>query len=286
MSATPRPHRKPATLARALLLPLQLLLVLLGGGGCPTDTPRRPDSRHGDGLADAIDVGVVPESGLPGVEASRPEAAFSSDSGAYKHTITIDGTNDFNSSREAFSTTSTGFTVYVSWDKDYLYLGYAGTDVASASTTKWIIMYLDTDPSAGKGATAGEAFGSQKPDFSATSMRPDYYYSWKADNSYQALRQVDSTGATWSAVSGVTLDTYQAGEYFENRIPLSAIGSPSSVGVVTFMLNEESGGEWTWAGLYSGNFTDGSYSKIALTKWLLADFSKSLAPNHPDRQQH
>ena len=49
------------------------------------------------------------------------------------------------------------------------------------------------------------------------------------------------------------------------------------------MLNEKSGGEWSWAGLGANSFTDGKYEKIPLTRWLEVDFDQTRAPNHPQQ---
>ena len=72
--------------------------------------------------------------------------------------------------------------------------------------------------------------------------------------------------------------------FVEIRIPFSALGAtaPAKLGVVTFMLNEVSGGESTWAGLWAGSFTDG-YFAVATPKtigsYLLADLASPLPPN-------
>ena len=49
------------------------------------------------------------------------------------------------------------------------------------------------------------------------------------------------------------------------------------------MLNETKDFEATYAGIYAGNFTDGPYTTIPLTKYLLADFTTATFPNDTSR---
>jgi len=211
--------------------------------------------------------------------ADRPRA----DGGPYGRTIVIDGKNDFDTTKEGFATTSTGFTAYVSWDATKLYFGYSGSDVKSGDAAKWIHLFIDVDPAASKGATAGESYGGQQASFSGVTLRPDYYFRWKMDNSFQDVRAHKGSNA-WDA-STIQPTTFQQGEFIETSLPLGSLGSPKQLGLVSYMLNEASGAEWVWAGLYAANFVDGKHAQIPLSKWLLADLSTALTPNDPKRMQ-
>jgi hypothetical protein len=71
----------------------------------------------------------------------------------------------------------------------------------------------------------------------------------------------------------------QAGMFVELGVPLSAIGAPASLGIVTWMINEKALEEGTFAGLYRDNFIDGYAANLALTAYLEADFTSSREPN-------
>lgn len=200
----------------------------------------------------------------------------------WTRTIAIDGTNDFVAASEKFSTTSTGYDAYVTWDATDIYVGYAGPDIgSSASASKWLFVYLDTDPGMGTGPSSAERYNTQAPRM-PTGFGADYYVRWRTDNLDTAIKRWD--GSSWTfATTSVTKS--KLGGYVEIKIPRSMVGGTTRLGLVTFMMNEAGGGEWTYAGLYSGNFVDGYSSSSTpnlLTKYLLVDLS-SAPPNATSR---
>ena len=62
--------------------------------------------------------------------------------GTTYHTITVDGSNDFVAD-ETFSTSSSGFYGYITWDSSNLYIGMEGDDVpwADGGSEKVIFIY-------------------------------------------------------------------------------------------------------------------------------------------------
>lgn len=78
------------------------------------------------------------------------------------NTITIDGTNDFDAD-EAVSGTS-GSTWYFTWDENNFYFGVNASDVDDNSSTKWVVLYIDSDPQLtptnGTGSTAGVTYNT------------------------------------------------------------------------------------------------------------------------------
>jgi hypothetical protein len=209
----------------------------------------------------------------------------------YRHTILIDGTNDFTTASERFHTTSgdaSGYFAYVTWDATNLYVGYEGNDVSGTTSNpdkKWIFAYLDVDPGAGTGATSGVKYDTETPGFPA-GFGAEYYLRWKCDDTFSTL-EAYATGA-WStvAVSGVTHHrTATAPGYVEFSIPLATIGAPSKVGVITLMMNETSTLEAAYAGIYTDNFVDGYHATVPLAHSLLGDFASALSPNDPSNEK-
>lgn len=240
-----------------------LIIAVVSSAACPGGGATRPDAEPSADAAPTID-------GDPGA----------ADASAYGHTIVIDGTNDFAVS-ETFSTTTAGYAAYIAWDTAALYVGYQGSDVAITapdSPTKWVLVYLDTDPGAGTGATTGEPYNTQQPGF-PSGFGAEHYYRWKSDDSFADLRSWN--GAGWDTAAAAPLAAV-AGMFMEVAIPLAALGSPERLGVVTLMLNEQALGEWSYAGLYDGSFTDGYYAApIPISAYLAADLGGDRAPTDP-----
>lgn len=258
---------------------LKALAILCGVGalvGCgPTATGVYADAQGG---------GVV-DSGAGGPDAPRlgPDAAMGGIDGAfpgdgngpYRHTINIDGTNDFLSS-ETFATTSASYKAYVSWDANNIYIGYDGSDIASGDQHKWLFAYFDTDPGSGNGAPSGEIYNTETPEF-PNGFAPEFYYRWQASQGIEDFKSYDMSGG-WT-VTGQLVSASVSGTYLEAAIPLSALGNPQKIGVSIFWINETSQQEAAYGGLYADSFTDGYYKMIPIAHYLLIDLSSNAAPN-------
>lgn len=211
---------------------------------------------------------------------SGTDAALdSSQAGPYRHTITVDGTDDF-AAADTFETTSgTAYSAKLTWDDTTLFLGYQGPDLdpgALDSTTKWLFAYVDVDPGQGTGATVGQTYNTQTPQFPA-GFGAEYYFRWKCDGTFTSVEQYVS--GDWTAAATPT--TARAGDYIEAALPRSLFGNAGKLGIVTLMMNEKAGFEGSYAGLYAGNFADGYAMTLAITKYLAVDFASKAAPNDP-----
>ncbi|HEX7663780.1 MAG TPA: hypothetical protein VF407_04695, partial [Polyangiaceae bacterium] len=103
-----------------------------------------------------------------------------------------------------------------------------------------------------------------------------YHVRWKADNTYTNAQSWNGsawTDASWSFSDNVN----ENGNYFEMRIPLANIGSPTSVSVDVSMINEEASHEATYSGVPSTSFTD-AYNP-SYTKYLQLDLQGTTKPN-------
>lgn len=233
------------------------------------------DSAVADTKVDSgVDTAVIDTGVDTGVDAGA----------AYRHTINIDGAYDFTVTNEKLSTTSASYDAYVTWDASAVFVGYFGADLgATATANKWVLVYLDVDPGTATGASKTDVYTTQQHAL-PTGFGADAYFAVKSDGSFSQFKKY--AGSAWSVVAspGVTFARAASTSYLELRIPFSTLGAtaPAKLGVVTFMLNEASGAEGTYAGLFSGSFTDG-YSAIATPKiigsYLLADFASPLPPN-------
>ncbi len=172
------------------------------------------------------------------------------------HTITIDGTNDFNTTYERFNTTSgTNAYFYATWDADYLYFGFSGTTPAGSITDNDRVyhLYIDTDPNPtptnGSGTTDGEAW-RYDPTLPFTA---NYHYAFKTiDNS--EYRRVYSTA--WGNSSFAT-SNWKGSGFWELRIKRSDIGTPTKIYVVGYVEEDWTNGS-ICAGAPSNLFTNTS----------------------------
>jgi len=191
----------------------------------------------------------------------------------YRHTITLDGIDDFTAG-ETFATTSAAFTARVAWDDVNLYIGYAGPDLAtntSDAPQKWLFVYLDT--TAG-GEAQSEQYNSQRATFPA-GFAADYYVRYKVNGTLTSLERANT--GNWVTASPAPA-TAQAGTFAELAIPLSSIGAGTTLGIVTYMINEKMFSEGTFAGLFADNFVDGYAVNMTLTRSYPADLTSARAP--------
>lgn len=256
------------------LVPLVLLVA------CSEGTSPKLDGGTGRDAATDRDSATDPDAS-PDIDALTPDAhVIDGPPGAYRHTVAIDGTDDFNTN-EDFTTTSASFAAKVTWDDANVYVGYRGPDIkgdTGDAAQKWLFVYIDVDPGAATGATTSERYNTQAMTF-PTGFGAEYYARWKADNSFGSIQQF--TAGAWSMAQMLTFARTGTNDFVELAIPRSLFASASAVGVVTWMINETSLAEGTFAGLYNGNFTDGYAVNGALTKYLHVDFASMNAPNDP-----
>jgi hypothetical protein len=236
---------------------------------CAPPTASEPDARPASADAAQNQADARP----PGADASV----------AYRHTIVIDGTNDFGAD-ETFPTTSSGYSAFVSWDVNNVYIGFRGADIAvdaPDSATKWVLVYFDTDPGTGTGQTSGEQYNTQQPGF-PSGFAAEHYYRWKSDDSFEDVRSWLSN--SWQSTAA-SVNASVDGDFMEVAITRSDLGDPQSLGIVMLMLNEKNLGEWSYAGLYGDAFTDGYYdvsgAPIPIASYLQVDFGASRTPNDP-----
>jgi hypothetical protein len=205
----------------------------------------------------------------------------------WRKTIVIDGTNDFVPADEKLSSTSIGYDTYATWDADALYVGYSGPDIGtSASTTKWVFVYLDRDPGGASGANKSEQYKDQAASF-PTGYGAEAYFAWRTDGAFSQAKTYSA--GTWSTVATPGVTVARTGSYVEMRIPFALLGgaTPGKLGVITFMMNEGTG-QWTYAGLYSGSFTDGYYAApttAPVKYWLEVDLASAAAPSAPGNRK-
>jgi len=163
----------------------------------------------------------------------------------YSHTIVIDGTNDFYAN-ETFSTTTAGYTSYITWDDTNLYVGMNGTDIGSGSE-KWILIYVGGSG----GTTTGMTYNTQQPSLPFSAL---YQVRARTDSSNSG--RLGWTGVSWTNY-GILPSCYLANHYVEMVIPIDDIGNPTtSLQIHISIIDYGVGTEWTYAGVPNTSFSD------------------------------
>jgi parallel beta-helix repeat protein len=191
----------------------------------------------------------------------------------YRHTITIDGANDFNS-QEIFPTTTVSYTAYVTWDDSNLYLGCSGPDIIFGGSTKWLLFYLDPDPGSGTGSSTGRPYNTQQPTFPA-GFAAKYLWAWGVDELRRHFFQY--SGTAWEEIANPIQEAASSTRFVEFGVPLSSIGNPAKIGIAACLVDEVASGEWTYGGMPSTAFTDGYDPDFAHS--YVGDFSSARPPN-------
>lgn len=190
-----------------------------------------------------VTTAATSQTGSPLPLAYETPAGFTT---RYRHPITIDGTNDFLEANERFATASAGYFGWVAWDEQWVYLAMQGTDVASASPTRWVLVYFG----GANGTTTGQIYNTQQPGLPFSAK---WHLRWKADNTLTSLQTWDGMAWIEDSFGG---SVFQSGTFLEMRIPRSDLGDPATLKVHMSMINEAGGGEFTFAGVPAGSFTD------------------------------
>jgi hypothetical protein len=197
------------------------------------------------------------------------------------NTIPIDGTNGF-AADETFSTSSAGYTAYATWDADNLYLGFTGGDVgAGESATKWMVWYIDTDPqcgpNGGNGTNYAAPFKTQKW---SLPFRADYFMQVRTDEGLNQLNRWNSPAWTAAIYSG-NISQNDGANFIELSLPLSDIGDPTNIRILGYFINEQDGGEWTYASWPANSLagSDGFKRFGAFYNWYEFELVNGVAPN-------
>ena len=220
------------------------------------------------------------------------------------HTVPINGSNSFNTQREAFptsTTASTGYTAYATWDQTHLYLGMtgsnigggdcddAGDDDCSVAETgqrpdRWLVYYLDTDPRSEHGtreALRGDTLGTEQAwrlPFAAdvaVLLRTDGQTIPLGHTGVAEVRRWD--GQQWVSRGPCALEVWDnnGSGYLEAALSLDAIGYPYHLKIVGWMF----GAETSWAYWPADTAEDGPAANARLQSWWGFDLRSGVLPN-------
>jgi hypothetical protein len=199
----------------------------------------------------------------------------------YYHTITIDGSYDFNTSDEEFAA-SNSKNVQVAWDENYIYIGY--TNEPFNVTNKAIYVAIDSDPVASPPSRALPFQAYYEGSTTTVPFEADYLYFVKFNGGGEKYRCVYSGGTWQTRESNPTgFSDYMQGTGGSNAtelaIPRNQIGNPNKIAITVYAkdLSNNSGWGWMFGVLGETTFSQGTGDKT-ITKYYEFDLNGSTKP--------
>ena len=165
----------------------------------------------------------------------------------YAHTIAIDGVNDFDLA-DTVQTSTTGGTLYFSYDDTHLYVGLESPDIIGTlgSGDKFIYFLFSTDVTLTTGNTRSS---DDKAQFGvAGTSRLSYHWKVRIDGvAYEEFRIGNATD--WNTDWGSQGKSgFRTDGYFEGSIELAELGNPASLIATSFTIDYDgdngSGNGW------------------------------------------
>lgn len=199
---------------------------------------------------------------------------FACQGDGYSHSIVIDGLVDFDLEKEGFNTSTNGFLAYITWDNDYLFIGFQGPDIELNDPFKWLLIYIGNGDVPG-GTTTGFIYNDQIP---SLPFAASYHIRWQGSGDFINAQMFN--GSSWvNAGWDFTGDAMKNLDFVELRIPLVDIGTPiNSLHIHINMVTTNLGGEWSYAAVPYDSFTD-SYDPN-YTKYFDFNLIYPLPPNN------
>jgi hypothetical protein len=207
-------------------------------GLCVPDTSAQTAGHTGPSVT-LNDVGI---SGTYNIVACKDYMTWSTNTAAvsftpYSRTIAMTGAPaDFNAGETIQAVGGVGDDGYVSWDTQFLYLGFSNTVLAA---TDYVQAYVGS--SNGTGVETADNVkvlyaGATAPSFPA-GFNALYHVWWKADNTDQGINAF-TTGWVTTANNAFEVQFNQASHFVEFAIPLTSL---ATAGTDLHLL----GGDWT-----------------------------------------
>ncbi|MCX8174313.1 MAG: Ig-like domain-containing protein [Thermoplasmata archaeon] len=184
------------------------------------------------------------------------------------HTITIDGSLAEWQGDELMGV-SNNKKLFLTWDTQSLYFGWNGTDFGSEGD---LFIYLNT--SAGGSFAGKDWYGVHTLPFEA-----DYLF-WVENGAQSTNYGLDRYSNDWSTIgfTGQTYIGWSGNPNTEIKIPLSDIGSPSTISILVFAQWEEA--QNAWAAFPTNNSLVGTGAET-FSYYYEFPMVSSVSPNSP-----
>jgi hypothetical protein len=175
----------------------------------------------------------------------------------------------------------------VTWDANYVYIGYAGSDVSATTdaANKLLVAYVGDANLPLQGSKTGVTYGNihYTLPFSAK-----YVINWQSDwtnfnnaswsnanNAWSWTNPLGMTQASGSSMNQLARNWNTA--TLELRIPRSALGT-NKINLLLHFVNKNPAGQWTYGIAPAASATDGSSSSVTFATFYTFDLSQASAP--------
>ncbi len=159
-------------------------------------------------------------------------ANFTTLSGSTPHSISIDGTNDFDPGSELMDFDE--YSVFLTWDDQNLYIGFYEFDLNSDGD---LFVNIDTDQISGSGANTG-SWG--RVNF-ANPFRPEYQVAIEGGGGSIQLNHWEAKGWQYPGNAGCnSYEGWQENGLTELSIPWSSLGDPQGIAISLHVSEEDS----------------------------------------------
>ncbi len=158
--------------------------------------------------------------------------SFTVPSGTTPHTISIDGTNDFDEDTELMDVDQ--YSLYITWDSEKLFIGFFGLDLNGGGD---LFVNIDTDQVPGSGAPGG-SWGR----VSYTS-KYEAEYQVAIEGGGGSIQLNNYSGGSWNYPGSSGCDSFEgwSGNGFtEISIPWASLGNPDGVALSVHVSEEDS----------------------------------------------
>jgi hypothetical protein len=192
----------------------------------------------------------------------------------YYRTEAIDGTNNFVAGETFATAQGANGDIYVTADKDYLYVAMRHGDIlAGGSGNKFAYFLFATDLNDAQGLNTSS---DGKAKF-GTSSKMRWHWKTRVDGTnYTEFKQAN--GTDWSTDWSANKNDWRAAGYIEARILLTEFGgtAPSTIKVAAYLIdyNGDSGNGWLY-NLLSGATEGSGATARDLVKYI--DFNRTLS---------
>lgn len=182
-------------------------------------------------------------------------------------TISIDGINDFDMTSNVILTSTPGYTNWITWDDNYLYIGYFGTGLADNLASTMLIAYFSTNTNSG--GAYGAVFDSQG---AVLPYRADFLFRYDTTYSWDSAVW-NGTGWNWSSPFSITpsSDLMTNGSYLEFRISRANLGNSPYLDCNLYMVKPSG----MFGAVPNVSFSDGFGSYINTFLNFGTDFTES-----------
>lgn len=166
----------------------------------------------------------------------------------YSVDIDIDGINDFIA-EDMLLTTTSGYTNWIRWGTNYIFIGYYGDDIDANVSDKRLIVYLSTN--ADTGTAYGLRFWAQRP---VLPFKADFIIEYNSTNSW---RSGTWDGSVWNWDDPFTLtssDLMTSGNFLEMRIAKADLSDTPFLAIYAQFMSSNS----TYGAIPPDTLSDGS----------------------------